>query len=164
MQHVPHVSVSCGDIVLVRALTERGEHERLMALSDVLLSQSALYPNILSEIYIRIGMAAALHKLGHPGKAAEVLDRAVALAEPDGLAMPFVENAAHIAPVPQALSGEDPRAAFLARIAELSGPYAASVRAGRAARRAESGRSASWRCRGTATPRSPRRCLSPPTP
>jgi LuxR family maltose regulon positive regulatory protein len=136
-RYLPHVAVSCADVVLVCALMERGEWERLLALNDVLLEQAGIYPNTLAEIYIRIGMAAALGKLGRPAAAAEALKKALAIAEPDGLVMPFAETMAHIAPAMNEMPEDAASAPFLRRVKELAATYAASKRAIRLARQAE---------------------------
>ena len=67
-------------------LARRGECERLYG----------IYHNVLCEIWLHIQLAAALECLGRHAEALGALTKALELALPDGIFMPFAESEAHI--------------------------------------------------------------------
>ncbi len=79
-------------IVYGRYLLLCGEYQKLIGLADVFLAAASRYPNLISQIYTRIYLAAAYHKLALPQEAISSLREALAIALPDSLYLPFAEN------------------------------------------------------------------------
>jgi len=93
-------------IVYGRALLVRGDYAKLLGSMDHFLRTASVFPNLLSQIYVLTYAAAASEKLYRRDDALRLLRKALTLALPDGLLMPFVENADFLEPVLQALSHE----------------------------------------------------------
>lgn len=79
-------------IVYGRALLLSRDYAKLLGSMDHFLEIASVFPNLLSQIYVHIYAAAANDKLHRRDKALEEIRAALALAMPDGLLMPFVEN------------------------------------------------------------------------
>lgn len=85
-------------------LLARGEYISLIALFKKYLDIARIYPNLLVEINLEIIVASAYKALDEHSVALEHLSRALELASPDGLIMPFVEMGAYIGPLLSELS------------------------------------------------------------
>ena len=79
-----------------RVLLSCGQDLKLLGLTDGLIESAAVFPNLLAQLYILIHAAAANERLGRREEAAAMLEKALAIALPDGILMPFVENAVHL--------------------------------------------------------------------
>ena len=84
------------NIIYGQVLLVAGEERKLLGISEQLLETAALFPNLLAQIYLYIYIAAANEKLFRREAARKALTSALDLAIPDGLLMPFVENAVYI--------------------------------------------------------------------
>lgn len=103
-------------IVYGQVLLAAGEERKLLGLSEQLLEAAALFPNLLAQIYLHIYIAAANEKLFRREAARQALASALELAIPDGLLMPFVENAAYL----ESLLDETVRGSYRKEGAELA--------------------------------------------
>lgn len=72
---------------------------KLLALSDSFLECARKYPNLYAELMLEIEIAAAYEMINDPSRAEAHLTRALEIAEPDGILMPFVEMYRYIRPV-----------------------------------------------------------------
>ncbi|MEA4895414.1 MAG: LuxR C-terminal-related transcriptional regulator [Oscillospiraceae bacterium] len=121
--HIYFPAMAAFHIVCGRALLVCGDYAKLLGSLDYFLEIASVFPNLLSQIYARIYAAAANEKLHRRNAAIEELQKALALALPDGLLMPFVENCDLLTPVLDELShsGEYRDAAIA--ILKLYKPY-----------------------------------------
>lgn len=79
-----------------QVLLAQGEYHELLSREEEDRALFRMYPNLYAEIYLEIQLAAALDKLRRRARAMEHLSRALALAAPDGIIMPFVQCSDHI--------------------------------------------------------------------
>lgn len=84
------------NIVYGKTLLMQSEYAKLLGLSGQFHQIAAIFPNLLAHIYTYIYEAAAHDRLNQPREAELALNRALELAAPDNLLMPFVENGSHI--------------------------------------------------------------------
>ncbi|MCL1939742.1 MAG: LuxR C-terminal-related transcriptional regulator [Desulfovibrionaceae bacterium] len=96
-------------IVHGRALLLEKEYARILGLFGHLLESGLFRKHLLFTVYAYIYMAAAEHALGDTAVALATLRKALALALPDDVYMPFVENSDVLSPVLRALSRNRPR-------------------------------------------------------
>ncbi len=87
----PAVPFSC--IVYGRLALLTGRERDLILRSEELLFPARRYRNLSVEIYIGIYLSVAYYRLGRESDGAEALGRALDMAMPDGLMLPFAENA-----------------------------------------------------------------------
>ena len=101
-------------IVHGRALLVCGNYAKLLGSLDYFLEIASIFPNLLSQVYAHIYASAANEKIHRRETALQELHKALALALPDGLLMPFVENGDLLAPLLEELShrGEHQNAAI----------------------------------------------------
>ncbi|NTV89572.1 MAG: helix-turn-helix transcriptional regulator, partial [Clostridiales bacterium] len=83
-------------MVQSRLMLEQKQFLKLLGMSEQFSKMAGIFPNLLSQIYLNIHMAAAYIGTNRPEEAAESLKKALATAMPDRLYMPFVENGAYI--------------------------------------------------------------------
>lgn len=79
-------------IIYGRILLERGEYQKLLGVSEFGLGISAIFPNLLPQVYIKLYKAQAFEALGNHPKAVEELSGALDTALDDGILLPFAEN------------------------------------------------------------------------
>ena len=79
-------------IIYGRTLLERKDCHRLLGVSEYFLGLSAIFPNLLPQVYAHLYMAQALDALGRRDEAAAQVRGALEMAAPDRVYMPFVEN------------------------------------------------------------------------
>ena len=103
-------------IVYGRYLLLCGEYRQIIGLADVFLAAASFYPNLISQIYTRIYLAAAYHRLALPKEATASLREALAIALPDRIYLPFAENGGGIIDMLKQLSAE---AAFSSHIKQI---------------------------------------------
>lgn len=84
---------------------------KLLAFSDGYLEGARKYPNLYAELMLEIEIAAAYEIINDRQKAEAHLVRALEIAEPDGILMPFVELYRYIRSITERLSQQ--RAAML---------------------------------------------------
>ena len=79
-------------ILYGRILLAHGEYQKLLGVSEFGLGLSAIFPNLLPQVYIKLYRAQALDALGKGASALEALNGALETALPDGVLLPFAEN------------------------------------------------------------------------
>ena len=104
------------NIIYGKALLLNGQYVKLLGLSGQFLALAGIFPNLLSQVYIYIYVAAAYCRLQRLTEALEALRQAIAIAAPDQLIMPFVENGEELLPLLEELEKEDSYASFIANI------------------------------------------------
>ena len=86
-------------VLHMEILLVRKDYVALIAFVDTYLSTARIYPNLLVEIFIEIEIASAYEKIGERTRAVSCLKKALSLAEPDWLIMPFVEFGRYVVPI-----------------------------------------------------------------
>ncbi len=94
-------------IVYGRYLLLSGEYQKLIGMSDVFLQVNSVYPNLIGQIYTYIYLAIVYHKLAEKEAALVTLEKALAIALPDGLYLPFAENGSVLADLLKQLSSQE---------------------------------------------------------
>jgi len=95
------------NIVYGRTLLLEGEYHKLLGISQQFMETAAVFPNLLGTIYTHIYIAAANDKLMRREIALTALHKALEIAIPDRLYMPFVENGDFIKPLLEVLYHND---------------------------------------------------------
>jgi LuxR family transcriptional regulator, maltose regulon positive regulatory protein len=113
------------NIIWDKALLITGQHRQLVGIAPQHHAVAAFFPNLLAEVYTYIFEAAALDKLWRRQDALAALDKALDIAAPDRLFMPFVENSEYIADLLVELQKDGHHPEFIARVREISPPIAA---------------------------------------
>lgn len=111
------------NIVYGSALLLRGEHVKLLGLSSQFFGLAAVFPSVLGQIYTHIYVGAANQRLHRSAEAEAAVQQALALAEPDGVWMPFVENGAKLLPILEVLLREGAHRAGITKILALYDSY-----------------------------------------
>ncbi len=86
------------NIVYGRVLLMSGEYLKLIGSAAHFLELASVFPNLLGQIYTYIYLAAANRQIARPKEALAALEQALALALPDQMYMPFVENCDYLKP------------------------------------------------------------------
>ncbi len=102
------------------ALLSCGQDLKLLGLTEGFSESAAIFPNLLAQLYIFIHAAAAYERVGRREEARIMLEKALAIAVPDGLLMPFVENAVYLEKLFAETSWDEKYAASLEKIRELA--------------------------------------------
>lgn len=79
-------------IIYGRLLLEHGEYQKLLGVSQYGLTLSAIFPNLLPQLYIKLYQAQAFEEMGNRTQAILALQNALDIALPDGIVLPFAEN------------------------------------------------------------------------
>ena len=88
-----------------RLLLLTGQEPELELRSEEFLSTARRYRSVPAEVYVTLCVAAAQYRLGRKSEGIDGLCRALDLALPDGLILPFAENADLLGPLlPSALN------------------------------------------------------------
>ncbi len=111
------------NIMYGRALLIRGEYLKLIGSADRFIAIASVFPNLLGVIYTYIYLEAANRQVFRESEALSGLKRALDIAMPDQVYMPFVENGDYIEPLLVKLAGENCHRDGIARIRELYQPY-----------------------------------------
>lgn len=111
------------NIIHGRAMLIEGDYHKLIGSMESFIDIASVFPNLLSRIHAYIYSAAANWRIFRQNEALEALKKAIDLAMPDKLYMPFVENCDYIKPVLELLHREDNRCEGIERIFELHEPY-----------------------------------------
>lgn len=88
---VPALNIIYGSTLL----TQR-EYIKLIGISEYFEQIADVFPNIICHVYINIHLAAAYYKIFNNSKALYHLKKALDIAMPDKLYIPFVENSSYI--------------------------------------------------------------------
>ena len=115
------------NIIYGRALLLNGEYLKLLGTSGQFYGIASVFPNVLPDIYTAIYVGAANEKICRRGEAIAAIRQALALAMPDKVYMPFVENCDYIKPLLEDLSVEGTYRDDIAKILELYAPYQKAV-------------------------------------
>ena len=115
---VPMFNIMCGRVLLINAA-----YLKLIGSADSFLSLASVFPNLLGQIYTHIYLAAANQEVFREEEALASLRRALTVALPDRVYMPFVENGDYIAPLLSKLAGEEGCRDGIARILALYETY-----------------------------------------
>jgi LuxR family maltose regulon positive regulatory protein len=102
--HLYFPAIAFLNIVYGRVLLNRGEYHRLLGIADQFMETASVFPNLLGIIHTHIYIAAANEKLLRREVALEALRKALDLALPDAIYMPFVENGDYVRPLLEELS------------------------------------------------------------
>jgi LuxR family maltose regulon positive regulatory protein len=95
------------NIIYGRVLLINGEYLKLIGSAGHFLSLASVFPNLLGQIYTYIYLAAAHRKIFRTADALASLRQALAIAAPDQMYMPFVENCDYIEPLLERLAAEE---------------------------------------------------------
>jgi len=104
--HVGFPALGMFHILAGRAMLIQGEYLKLIGSGDYFIRTASIFPNLIGIIYINILLAAANHMARRHEDALACLRRALDIALPDVLYMPFVENCDYIEPLLRELSGD----------------------------------------------------------
>jgi Response regulator containing a CheY-like receiver domain and an HTH DNA-binding domain len=111
------------NIIYGKALLLRGDYAKLLGLSGQFLAIASVFPSMLAHIYTHIYVGAANLRLHRKEEAIDAVRKALALAAPDEVWMPFVENGDAIIPILDVLMNEGAYRDSVARIRKLHTPY-----------------------------------------
>ena len=82
-----------------RLLLLLDQETELMLRSEEFLATARRYRSVLAEVYVMLCVAAAQYRLGRESEGLDSVCHALALALPDGLILPFAENADLLGPL-----------------------------------------------------------------
>jgi LuxR family maltose regulon positive regulatory protein len=99
LSRVRFMTLPYADIIYSKALLMSKEYTRLIGIGDMLLKKSSYYPNALAQIYIGIHLSSAYEAIGKQKEAGEALAKALDLATPGRVYMPFAQNFRAIKPI-----------------------------------------------------------------
>lgn len=94
------------NIVYGRALLIKGEYHKLIGSMENFIGIASVFTNLLGQIHTYIYVAAANRRIFRQNEAFLFLKKALDLAMPDKLYIPFVENCDYIKPLLEALHRE----------------------------------------------------------
>lgn len=115
-------------LVYAKTLLADGEYLKLEALSDSFDRSFSIFQNRLGFLHNAILLAAAKYHLYGADEAAPTLLRALNMARPDEIVLPFAECAVHLLPVFKALPEEKMNGAFTSRVLLLCARYAENLK------------------------------------
>ncbi len=117
-------NVAYGHVLLIQE-----EYHRLLGNMDYFMENASVFPNLMAQIYTHIFAAAANEKLHRRDMALAQLKKALDLARPDLLRMPFVVYGQWIEPILNELylSGGQSEREFISDLLRLYEPYKAAV-------------------------------------
>lgn len=107
-----------------KALLITGQYHQLAGIAGQHAALAGFFPNLLAQVYTYIFEAAALDKLWHREKALVTLEKALNIAAPDQIFMPFVENSAYIADLLVDLQTAGHYQDFISRVSAIFPPIA----------------------------------------
>ena len=115
------------NIVYGRTLLIEGEYSKLIGSSEHFIGLASAFPNLLGQIYTYIYLAAANQNIFREKEALSELLKALDIAMPDQVYMPFVENCDYIKTLLGKLSRQGIYGKDITRILELYQVYQKSV-------------------------------------
>ena len=115
------------NIIYGRVMLITGQERKLLGVTDHLMGIAAFCPNLLSQIYIYIYVAAANKKLFRREEALSALKQGLDMALPDNIIMPFVENTDLIAPLLEEMSAKGIYREEMVKIIKLSKNYQQAI-------------------------------------
>ena len=97
----------CRNFIAAQCLLAQGRYTELLVRYDDLLAECRPYNNFLCQLYLLVQKACAFAGLGEQAKAQAALLRALELAAPDSLVLPFAQNISLLEPLlTKELAGE----------------------------------------------------------
>ncbi|MFA9466256.1 MAG: LuxR C-terminal-related transcriptional regulator [Velocimicrobium sp.] len=126
-KHLIFNSISFADIVYGKALLQKKDYVKLLGMTESFCRQAMIFPNLLVLVYTYIYEAVANEALYRSEKANEALCYAMDIALPDGLILPFAENAREMESVLARFSSSIKYADFIWQIQKVSVSYQQSV-------------------------------------
>lgn len=111
-------------MIRAKALLIAGRYRELAGIAGQFIADADASASLLAQVYIYICESAALVRIGRKRDALDSLRRAIDLASPDGVIMPFVENGEYIAALLVELQTAAPQPDFIAKIREFYPPVA----------------------------------------
>ncbi|EGW36041.1 LuxR C-terminal-related transcriptional regulator [Desulfosporosinus sp. OT] len=115
------------NIVYGRVLLINGEYLKIIGSTEGFIEIASFFPNLLGQIHTYIYHAAANYKISRQNEALDTLKKALDIAMPDKVYMPFVENCDYILPLLEELQPQGSYREGIARILELFEPYKKAV-------------------------------------
>ena len=94
-----NVAVPFGVLTYLRWLLMQGQDAKLLGIVQGALSVAEQHHFVLPQIYFHLFITIAHHRLGQKEAAEAALDRALSLALPDGIHLPFAEYGEALAPL-----------------------------------------------------------------
>jgi len=104
------------------------EYHKILGNMDYFMENATVFPNLLAQIYTHIYVAAASEKLHRRDAALEEVKKALELAFPDQLLMPFVEHCNLIEPLLSELYHGGMQREFISSVLRLYEPYGRAIR------------------------------------
>ncbi len=115
------------NIIYGRTLLIKGEYHKLIGSMESFIDIASVYPNLLGHIHTYIYVAAANMRIFRQREALMYLEKALTLAIPDKLYIPFVENCDYIKPLLQEFQKESIYCEDIERIFRLYEIYDKSI-------------------------------------
>lgn len=107
------------NIIWGKTLLISGQYLKLIGLAEEFIGMASVFPNLLGQVYTYIYEAAAKFKLGRHEDARRTLRKALDVAAPDQVIMPFAENGEYIADMLAQLENSGHYPEFIGRINAL---------------------------------------------
>jgi len=111
------------NMVYGKVLLANIEYLKLLGRAEEFLHMARVYPNLMAQIYTHIYIAAASAQLSRADDALAALGRALDIAMPDRVYMPFAENGDMIKPLLEELQAQSMYTDDIAEILELHKQY-----------------------------------------
>ena len=128
--HMYHVGTTYGMVLLGRYLLLKKEYNRLAGLSDLFLKLAESQHVLLAQVHFLLFLACTSQAAGEAENTQRYLQRALDIALPDGMYLPFAEHAAELA-TPLAIwkneSGAKKEAAVIQLLAKMHYTGAARI-------------------------------------
>ena len=115
------------NLVYGRVLLLKGDYHKLIGSMENFIGIASIFPNPLGQIYTYIYVSAANWRIYRKREAITRLTKALELAMPDELYMPFVENCDYIKPILEEIHRDGGYRDDIERILKLYEPYHKSI-------------------------------------
>jgi len=115
------------NIIYGKSLLISGQYLKLLGLAGHFNDTAGIFPNLLGQVYTHIYVAVARYRLQHLEEAQESLKKALDIAAPDQLLMPFVENGEYIQELFAKLDIDEQHTKFIDCIRTAYAAYAKNV-------------------------------------
>lgn len=115
------------NLVYGRALLLKGEYHKLIGSMENFINVASVFPNLLGQIHTYIYVAAANWRIFRQTEALTTLKKALDLAIPDSLYMPFVENCDYISSMLEELLRQNTYREAIEMILTLYKPYQQAI-------------------------------------
>lgn len=119
---LPFFNIIYGHVLLVQE-----EYHKMLGSMDFFMENAMVFPNLLAQIYTSIYAAAANEKLHRREEALTELTKALELALPDLLLMPFVEHCGRIEALLAELYRRGANKEFISSVLGLYEPYKTAI-------------------------------------